>query len=142
MCTTTLYPGLVRTEANLQMVEDGTWDAASGGLDLSAGETPALSGRAVVALAALGKDEMLARSGNVEVVAELAAERGFAEADGTRPPSIRSLKYLLPNFVFPAIEKDLGEGKTLPAWLKNNVPDVLLPWSTFSSGPPPDMDSR
>lgn len=142
VATTTLYPGLVQTEANLQMEEDGTWDEQSGGLDLGLGETPAFSGKAVVELAALSKDAMMERSGNVEVVAELATEFDFDDADGKRPPSIRSLKYLLPNFVFPSIEKELEDGKEIPAWIKDNVPDILLPWSTFSSGPPPEMDSR
>lgn len=140
VATTSLYPGLVRTEANLQMVVDGTWEAASGNLDLSQGETPAFSGRAVAQLASLSKDEMMKRSGNVEVVAELAKEFDFTDTNGSRPPSIRSLQYLLPNFVFPQIEKEAG--KPVPDWMKNNVPDILLPWSTFSSGPPPEMDGR
>lgn len=140
VATTTLYPGLVKTEANLQMVEDGTWDEASGNLDLSQGETPAFSGRAVVKLASLSKDAMMARSGNVEVVAELAKEMEFTDVDGSRPASIRSLQYLLPNFVFPQVEKEAG--KAVPDWMKQNVPDILLPWSVFSSGPPPEMDSR
>lgn len=142
VATTTLYPGLVKTEANMQMEEDGTWDEQSGGLDLSLGESPAFSGKAVVELAALPKDTMMERSGNVEVVAELANEFDFDDVNGNRPPSIRSLKYLLPNFVFPSIEKELEDGKEIPAWIKDNVPDILLPWSTFSSGPPPEMDSR
>jgi len=142
VATTTLYPGLVRTEANIQMEVDGTWDEQSGGLDLSLGESPSFSGKAVVELAALPKPVMMERSGNVEVVAELANEFGFDDVDGNRPPSIRSLRYLLPNFVFPAIEKELEDGQELPAWIKSNVPDILLPWSTFSSGPPPEMDSR
>ena len=142
VATTTLYPGLVQTEANMQMDEDGTWDEQSGGLDLSLGESPAFSGKAVVELAALPKDVMMERSGNVEVVAELANEFDFDDVDGTRPASIRSLKYLLPNFVFPSIEKELEDGKEIPAWIKDNVPDILLPWSTFSSGPPPEMDTR
>ena len=141
VATTSLYPGLVKTEANLQMVKDGTWDEASGNLDLLQGETPYFSGRAVVKLASLPKKTMMERSGNVEVVAELAKEFDFTDVDGTQPPSIRSLQYLLPNFVFPQIEKESG-GKPLPDWIKNNVPDILLPWSTFSSGPPPDMDTR
>lgn len=142
VATTTLYPGLVQTEANTKMEEDGTWDEQSGGLDLSLGESPAFSGKAVVELAALPKDVMVERSGNVEVVAELATEFGFTDVNGKRPPSIRSLKYLLPNFVFPSIEKELEDGKEIPAWIKDNIPDILLPWSTFSSGPPPEMDSR
>lgn len=140
VATTSLYPGLVQTEANLQMVEDGTWDEASGNLDLSQGETPAFSGRAVVKLASLSKDAMMARSGNVEVVAELAKEMDFTDLDGSRPVSIRSLQYLLPNFVFPQVEKEAG--KPVPDWIKENVPDILLPWSVFASGPPPEMDSR
>ena len=125
----------VRTEANLQMLEDGTWDEASGGLDLGLGETPTFSGRAVARLASLGADAMLERSGKVEVVAELAKEFDFTDVDGSRPASIRSLQYLLPNFVFPQIEKQAG--KPVPGWLRDNVPDLLLPWSIFS-GPPPD----
>lgn len=134
VATASIYPGLVRTEANLQMEIDGTWDEASGGLDLSVGETPSFSGKAVAALTALDYEKMMARSGNVEVVAELAKELGFTEDDGSIPPSIRSLKYLLPNFVFKQIEKETG--KPIPNWIRNNVPDVLVPWSTFSSGPP------
>jgi dehydrogenase/reductase SDR family protein 1 len=140
VATTALYPGLVKTEANLQMVVDGTWDEASGNLDLEQGETPAFSGRAVATLTSLDKDAMMARSGNVEVVAEMAKEFGFADIDGSQPPSIRSLRYLLPNFVFPQIEKE--SGLSLPSWIKDNIPDILLPWSTFSSGPPPEMDTR
>ncbi len=74
----------------------------------------------------------------VAVVAELAKELGFAEADGSVPPSIRSLQYLLPNFVFPQIERE--SGRPLPDWLKKGVPDWLVPWSVFSSGPPPEPD--
>jgi len=140
VATTSLYPGLVRTEANLQMVEDGTWDAASGGLDLSVGETPTFSGRAVRALTSLGAEAMMARSGNVEVVAELAREFDFSEEDGSKPASIRSLQYLLPNFVFPQVERE--SGKPVPGWIRDNVPDILLPWSVFSSGPPPEQDTR
>jgi len=142
VATTTLYPGLVKTEANLEMEKDGSWAEQSGGLDLSVGESPGFSGKALVELAALEKDSMMERSGNVEVVAELATEFGFTDINGKTPASIRSLKYLLPNFVFPSIEKDLEEGKTIPKWIKDNVPDILLPWSIFSSGPPPEMDSR
>lgn len=140
VATTSLYPGLVRTEANLQMVVDGTWDEASGNLDLDQGESPEFSGRAVVQLASLDKEAMMARSGHVEVVAEMAKELGFTDIDGKQPPSIRSLRYLLPNFVFPQVEKE--SGKPVPDWIKNNVPDILLPWSTFSAGPPPEADSR
>ena len=136
--TVSLYPGVVRTEGNVEMDQRGEWDAASGGLDLSAGESPRFTGRAVANLLAnraLTKE----RSGEVVVVAELAKELGFTDVDGRIPPSIRSLKFLLPNFVFPRIEKE--SGSRVPSWISDNVLDFLLPWSIFSSGPPPTVDS-
>ena len=78
-------------------------------------------------------------TGKVAVVAELAEELDFAEEDGSRPPSIRSLKYLAPNFIFPQIEKEAGE--PLPAWIKDNVPNWKLPWWVFSSEPPPEQEA-
>jgi len=144
--TVALYPGLVKTEGNLAMDARGEWAAASGGFDLSKGESPRFSGRAVVALlgglpSSSGDKAQLprpmeGRSGNVVVVSELAKELGFTDIDGKRPPSIRSLQFILPNFVFPQIEKE-SPGKPLPLWIKNNVPDILLPWSVFAGGPPP-----
>ena len=132
--TVSLYPGLVRTEGNLEMEARGEWAAASGGMDLGQGETPAFSGKAVAALAS-SPDLMKKRSGSVQVVAELAKELGFTDVGGSTPPSIRSLQFILPNFVFPEVERQAG--KPLPKWLKDNIPDYLLPWSVFSSGPPP-----
>lgn len=134
-----LYPGVVATEGNLEMDARGDWAAASGGLDLKEAETPRLSGRAVAALLA-APDYCEANSGSVQVVAELATTLGFADVDGPAPPSIRSLRYLVPNFL-------LTDDKVaaLPAWqrplaalARKNVPDVLLPWSVFSAGPPPE----
>ena len=132
--TVALYPGVVRTEGNVEMDRRGDWDAASGGLDLSTGESPRFSGRAVASLLAdpaLTKD----RSGGVVVVAELAKELGFTDVDGRNPLSIRNLQFIVPNFVFPQIEKQ--SGGPLPSWITDNVPDFLLPWSVFSGGPPP-----
>lgn len=136
--TISIYPGIVRTENNLEMERRGEWSAASGGLDLQNGETPQFTGRAVALL--LSKPEIRkARSGKVVVVAELAKELGFTDIDGKTPPSIRSLKFLLPNFVFPMIEKQMGAGISLPSWMKESVPDYLLPWFIFSGGPPPSI---
>ena len=42
-------------------------------------------------------------------MAELAKQLGFTDADGRQPDSIRSLRFILPNFVFPQIEKESGE---------------------------------
>lgn len=135
--TVSLYPGLVKTEGNLEMEKRGEWAAASGGLDLNMGETPQFTGRALATL--LSKPDLTSKSsGDVVVVAELAKELGFTDSDGRIPPSIRNLKFILPSFVFPQIEKQ--SGAPVPAWMTENVPDFLLPWSIFSSGPPPTAD--
>ena len=135
--TISLYPGVVKTEGNVEMEKRGEWSEASGGLDLSMGESPRFTGRAIASL--LAKTELTKeRSGDVVVVAELAKELGFTDIDGRMPPSIRNLKFILPSFVFPQIEKE--SGSPLPGWITNNVPDYLLPWSVFSSGPPPTAD--
>ncbi|KAK7254854.1 short chain dehydrogenase [Aureococcus anophagefferens] len=114
VATTALYPGLVRTEANLEMVDMGTWGEGERRPDLARRRDAAFSGRGLVALLGLPQADLLARSGNVEVIAELADEFGFDD-----------------------VEKEAG--KPVPAWIRDNVPDVLLPWSVFfSAGPPPE----
>mmetsp|Transcript_27889 Transcript_27889/g.81920 ORF Transcript_27889/g.81920 Transcript_27889/m.81920 type:complete len:470 (-) Transcript_27889:199-1608(-) len=137
--TVALYPGVVRTEGNLAMDERGEWDEASGGMPLDPGkaESPRFSGRAVATLLS-DPSRMTERSGKVAVVAELAKELGFTDVDGSTPPSIRSLKFILPGFVFPQIEKE--SGKPLPSFITDNIPDYLLPWSVFEGGPPPTND--
>jgi dehydrogenase/reductase SDR family protein 1 len=78
-----LWPGLVRTERTIRVMEEQPE------VDLSSrlGETvsPQFIGRAVVALATDSK--IMERSGQVVIAAELAAERGFTDIDGKLPPS-------------------------------------------------------
>jgi dehydrogenase/reductase SDR family protein 1 len=71
-----LYPGLVRTEAV----------ASAGIFDLSTSESPEFIGRAVAALAA--DTELIRRSGQVIVAAQLARELGFVDVDGRLPPEL------------------------------------------------------
>lgn len=73
-----LYPGLVRTESIIRAAEH---------FDLSNSESPQFIGRAVAALAA--DPEVMRKSGQVLVAAELALEYGFADVDGTQPASLR-----------------------------------------------------
>lgn len=69
-----LYPGLVRTERVMESAEF---------LDLRNSESPRFVGRAVVSL--LQDPELMARSGQVVVAAELARLRGFTDIDGSQP---------------------------------------------------------
>jgi NAD(P)-dependent dehydrogenase (short-subunit alcohol dehydrogenase family) len=73
-----LYPGLVRTEGILK------WEEY---IDLSNSESPLFVGKAVVALAA--DPNLMNRTGEVVVVAELAEELGFTDEDGAQPRSLR-----------------------------------------------------
>src|SRR3954468_1408161 len=75
-----LYPGLVRTEAILQAGEEH--------FDFSNSESPQFIGRAVAALA--GDRDIMRRSGETLVAAEIGEEYGFPDIDGKQPRSIRS----------------------------------------------------
>lgn len=75
-----LWPGIVKTE-RLLLEPDRV------GFDLTNGESPTFSGRAVAALAA--DPELLAKTGQPLIVAELAREYGFTDVDGSQPPSLR-----------------------------------------------------
>lgn len=74
-----LYPGLVRSENVLANKEY---------FDLSGSESPQFIGRAVAALAA--DPDVIRHAGRSLVAAELAAEYGFADTDGTTPRSLRA----------------------------------------------------
>jgi NAD(P)-dependent dehydrogenase (short-subunit alcohol dehydrogenase family) len=74
-----LYPGIVRTEGVLKWADH---------IDLSNSESPQFVGRAVAALAA--DPNVLERTGQVLVAAELAEEYGFTDVDGAQPRSLRS----------------------------------------------------
>lgn len=69
-----LYPGLVRTE---KVMEAAAW------LDLTNSESPEFVGRAVAALAT--DPNVMARTGTVQVAADLALQFGFTDIDGTAP---------------------------------------------------------
>jgi hypothetical protein len=77
-----LWPGIVKTE---RLLDDA--ERARLGFDPTNGETPLFSGRAVAALAS--DPQVIARTGQALVVAELARAYGFTEPDGTQPASLR-----------------------------------------------------
>ena len=71
-----LYPGLVRTEAVMAA-------ARAGWLDLSNSESPEFIGRVVAAL--YGDAQLMERSGQIVVAAQLAKELGVVDIDGKQP---------------------------------------------------------
>ncbi|MGA8603639.1 MAG: SDR family NAD(P)-dependent oxidoreductase [Thermoplasmata archaeon] len=76
-----LVPGFMRTERVMT-------SHAAHPFDLSGTESPAYLGRAVVALG--GDPRVLAKSGQLLYVGDLAKLYGFTDVDGTQPPPFRT----------------------------------------------------
>jgi NAD(P)-dependent dehydrogenase (short-subunit alcohol dehydrogenase family) len=123
-----LWPGIVGTELMTQFAaEMGLGETSDKAAQTDAiqahynWETPLLTGRVMAALAADPK--VLRRTGQVQIVAELAREYGQVDADGQRPASLRSLRFVLP-FAVPGL-------RSYADW----VPDLELPWPFLLWGP-------
>jgi NAD(P)-dependent dehydrogenase (short-subunit alcohol dehydrogenase family) len=120
-----VWPGIVGTELLTEFFQQGTGsvDDNPQATALRSGynwETPLLTGRAIAALVASGK--ALDRTGQVQIVAELAKEFGLVDKDGNRPASLRSLRFALP-FAVPGL-RDYAQ------W----VPDLEVPWPLILLG--------
>ncbi|MBD0337491.1 MAG: SDR family NAD(P)-dependent oxidoreductase [Cyanobacteria bacterium Co-bin13] len=119
-----LWPGIVGTELMTQFAAE--MDAVAGdpqAASIQAGynwETPLLTGRVIAALA--NDSNLLRRTGQVQIVAELAREFGIVDENGNRPASLRSLRFVLP-FAVPALRQH-------PEW----VPDLEVPWPLLLLG--------
>lgn len=124
-----IWPGIVGTELMTQFAAEmglGSGQPASAGEDGSAPdhynwETPLLTGRVIAALT--GDRHLLRRTGQVQIVAELAREYGTVDAEGNRPASLRSLRFVLP-YAVPGLRPYAGL-----------VPDLELPWPFLLLGP-------
>jgi len=130
VCVVSFWPGVVKTERTVIAVENGNWDRYVG-IPLDNAESPEYTGKAICGVA-LDPDNM-SKTGTYQVVAELAREYGFSEEDGSQPPSIRSLRFLLPAYAF-----DSETRNKIPSWL---IPDWKLPFWVMARGRPPDPDA-
>lgn len=121
-----IWPGIVGTELMTQFAaEMGLGNRSTGETEAIQAqynwETPLLTGRAIAALAA--DPGVLRRTGQVQIVAELARTYGLVDADGQRPASLRSLRFVLP-YAVPGLRQYAD-------W----VPDLELPWPFLLLGP-------
>lgn len=121
-----IWPGIVGTELMTQFAaEMGMENRSTGESEAIQGqynwETPLLTGRVIAALAADG--QVLRRTGQVQIVAELARTYGLVDADGQRPASLRSLRFVLP-YAVPGLRQ-----------YANWLPDLELPWPFLLLGP-------
>lgn len=118
VASVSVWPGIVGTETFKKFAAEQQEESAAA-LDSAfwSGynwETPLLTGRAIAALAA--DPNRLRRTGRVQIVAELAERYRLVDQDGTRPASLRSLRFLLP-MALPALQR-------IP-WL---TPNLKAPW--------------
>lgn len=110
-----LWPGIVGTENLTKFAQemDESEDKKTFG-DGYNWETPLLTGRVIATLA--GEPNIMRYTGKVQIVAELAEKYHLVDQNGTKPVSLRSLRFLIP-FTFPALRKYL--------WL---IPNIKVPW--------------
>jgi len=89
-----LWPGLVMTERVVRRsVVNDDGELVAEGLELSFGESPRFSGRAITALAT--DPDVIARTGTSVAPSRLAREYGFTDVDGNLPPEVRNLAALI-----------------------------------------------
>ena len=129
ICVVSFWPGVVNTERTQASVANGDWDKYVG-IPLENAESPEFTGKAIVSVAA--DPDNMSKTGTYQVVAELAQEYGFSDTNGRRPPSIRSLRFLLPSYAF-----DKETRAKVPNWL---IPDWKLPFWVMAQGAPPKKE--
>lgn len=122
VASVSIWPGIVGTEHISSMADEiaakNLTDPQSAIFsDRYNWETPLLTGRAIAMLASESNENIMRRTGRVQIVAELAKQYGIVDLDGNLPASLRSLRFLLP----------LG----LPAMRNYSslIPDLKIPWS-------------
>lgn len=121
------WPGVVKTERTDIMVSNGDWDKDVG-IPLENAESPGYTGKAIVAVAT--DDDNIVKNGKHHVVAELASSYSFTDENGKQPPSIRSLRFLIPAY---GLDKSIRE--KFPTHL---IPDWKIPFFIMANGKPPD----
>ena len=114
----------------VDILDNGTWKKKTGlGTPSDFIESPLLSGRVIASL----YNDINRKNGKVTVIAEAAKDYGIVDVNGKIPPSIRSIRFLIPSLIYGKVENP-------PMILKkllDLVPDYLLPMSLMEGGPPP-----
>lgn len=131
-----LYPGIVRTEMMASFLDSGKWREKSGfGTPMRFVESPLLSGRVVAELYKNRDGFRGQQAGKVCVTAEVAKRYGIVDPrTGEIPPSIRSLKFLIPSVLLGKMSEE--QARQLEDFLVKVSPDVLVPMQLMGVPPP------
>jgi NAD(P)-dependent dehydrogenase (short-subunit alcohol dehydrogenase family) len=114
-----IYPGIVGTEhitsMAAQMEQENVADPKNAAFtERYNWETPLLTGRVIARLA--GEENIIHRTGRVQIVAELAQKYNILDEDGSLPVSLRSLRFVMP-LALPGLRK-----------YSQLIPDIKVPW--------------
>ncbi|WP_414529596.1 SDR family NAD(P)-dependent oxidoreductase [Nodularia chucula] len=120
IASVSLWPGIVGTEQISQLADEmateNTPDPKNSVFtDHYNWESPLFTGRVIAALTS--DANIMRRTGKVQIVAELAQQYGIVDQEGNIPPSLRSLKFLIPA-ALPSLRK-----------YSSLIPDIKVPWS-------------
>ena len=127
-----LWPGLVKTDLMSAAHEDILQKDEPSDVDVlmkayyHKGESPEHTGKAIVHL--LNDQNVMSRSGQIELTTDLASEFRFKDVDGSTPIPQRSIKLLLLLGGAPKL------ASFIPAWLK--LPKSLYFWLLEVAWPP------
>jgi dehydrogenase/reductase SDR family protein 1 len=109
-----LWPGAVRTELVTSIISEVENPMKK---VFEEGETIEYSGKCVVHLAA--DPNIMQKSGRILITSDLGDTYGFTDLDGRRPPSVRSLKFLLEFAKWHGAAAWIPDWVKLPGWLFN-----------------------
>ena len=108
-----LWPGPVATEMVVNNVIENTEATKHEKKLFQYSESPTFTGKAVVALAA--DKNIMAQTGKVHIVADLATEYGFKDG-GIQPLSFRQIKFFV-RYAMPSVEWLIPRFLYLPRWM-------------------------
>ena len=135
-----VWPGVVRTERMVTLLDSGEFEKRTGLFyPPQLIESPRLTGRVIASLFLADRDKRAKRNGRVQVVAEVARAEGVVDVSGMQPPSIRSLRSLIPAIVLGkmgATSRESEQGRSIESLLTSWTPDFLIPMSLMSGGAP------
>jgi NAD(P)-dependent dehydrogenase (short-subunit alcohol dehydrogenase family) len=122
-----IWPGIVGTEHFSSLADQMTQEDANNLMksifsERYNWETPLLTGRVIAYLTGESSANIMRRTGRVQIVAELARQHGIVDEDGTRPVSLRSLRFFLP-FALPGLRQ-----------YSSLIPDIKVPWPLLLIG--------
>jgi len=112
-----LWPGAVRTELVSSKMESFKEHPMKKVFE--EGETTEYSGKCVVHLAT--DPNIMQKSGKIAITGDLGDFYGFVDIDGRRPPSMRSINYLLKYANFPGTASWIPDWVKVPGWLFNSA---------------------